>query len=225
VACGATLLGRVSVLSSLPAVEVDGFREIGSELDAQRASGCQPRWYAVFTMPRHEKRMVAHCTERQIESFLPLYQVRHRWKNRCTATVELPLFPNYFFVRIEPRERIQVVRLAGVLSIVSSGRQPSPIPDEYVTALRSGLLAHRIEPHPTVEAGDRVCITTGPMAGMEGILVRQKNELRVILTLEMIGRSVAVEVGKAEISYVGTRGAYSPVLTWQGMFKAGQPSC
>jgi transcription antitermination factor NusG len=119
--------------------------------------------------------------------------------------VELPLFPNYFFVRIGPQQRVQILQLPGVLSIVSAGRHVLPIPDDYITSLRGGLLAHRIEPHPNPEVGDPVCIITGPMAGMEGILVRQKNELRVVLTLEMIGRSVAVEVGADEISPVGIR--------------------
>lgn len=165
----------------------------------------QPRWYATFVMSRHEKRLVEHCAERRIESFLPLYQVRHRWKNRRTATIDLPLFPNYVFLRIERQQRLQVLGLPGVVSIVSSGREMLPISDEYVTSLRDGLLAHKIEPHPNVEVGDRVCISTGPMSGMEGILDRRKNEIRVVLRLEMIGRSVAVEVGAEEISYVGPR--------------------
>ena len=162
-----------------------------------------PKWYAVFTMPRHEKRVVGHCAERQIESFLPLYQVRHRWKNRSTATVDLPLFPNYSFVRIDSQQRTQVLNLPGVWYIVSTGRGPSPIPDDYISFLREGLLANRIEPHSNLEVGDRVCIKTGPMAGVEGILERHKNGLRVVLRMDMISRSVAVEVGAAEISYVG----------------------
>jgi transcription antitermination factor NusG len=168
-------------------------------------------------MSRHEKRLVGHCSDRQIESFLPLYQVRHRWKNRCVATVDLPLFPNYVFMRIERQQRIQVLGLPGVLSIVSSGREMLPISDEYMASLRGGLLAHKIEPHPNVEVGDRVCITTGPMAGMEGVLDRQKNELRVVLRLEMIGRSVAVEVGAEEISYVDPRLVQSARLERYGL--------
>ncbi len=176
-----------------------------SGLERRELTSCDRKWYAVFTITRHEKRLVGHFAERQIESFLPLYQIRRRWKNRCTATVELPLFPNYVFVRIDSQQRVPVLKLPGVVSIVSSGREIAPIPDDYITALRSGLLANRIEPHPNVELGDRVRITTGPMAGMEGILIRHKNDLRVILRLEMIGRSVAAEVGAAEISYIAPR--------------------
>jgi len=187
-------------VSNILAVESQGLSHETSDLEV---SSLNSQWYAVFTMPRHEKRIVTHCRGRNIESFLPLYHVRHRWKNRCNATVELPLFPNYCFVHIGPQERGKVLRLPGVMYIVSSGRELLPIPDEYINSLRDGLLAYRIEPHPNVEAGDRVCITRGPMKGMEGILDRNKNGVRVIIRLEMIGRSVAVEVGAEEIAHAG----------------------
>jgi transcription antitermination factor NusG len=167
----------------------------GSRQDLWHAGGHQPKWYAVFTYTRHEKRVFAQCEERQIESFLPLYQVKHRWKNRCTVDLELPLFPSYSFVRIDPHMRVQVLQLPGVIAIVSSGREPIPLPDEYINSLREGLLVHRIEPHSEVVVGDWVRIRTGPMTGAEGILERWKNGLRVVLRLEMLARSVSVEVG------------------------------
>lgn len=174
-----------------------------SEMGGQYiAPNHDPKWYAAFTMPRHEKRLAGHCQQRRIESFLPLYSTKRKWKNRQTPTLEAPLFPNYIFVRIDEKERTQVLKLPGVLSIVSSGRQLLPIPDEYITTLQSGLLAHSIQPHPNVDIGDRVLITKGPMAGMEGIVHRQKNEIRVIVRLEMIGRSLAVEVGAEDISNI-----------------------
>ena len=207
-----SIMGGNALSSVTAAYNVQNVQIEVSEQEPKSSPSYIPGWYAAFTFPRHEKRVVEHCAERQIESFLPLYRVKHRWKNRCTATVELPLFPNYLFVRIDPAERDQVLKLPGVLWIVSSGRQLSPVPDDYITWLRSGLLAHQIEPHPRVEVGDRVCITTGPMAGMPGILDRQKNKLRVVITLEMIGRSVAVEVGAEEISYAGKAPAHSPLV-------------
>jgi transcription antitermination factor NusG len=168
---------------------------IGPQSIEERAA----RWYAVFTMARHEKKIAWHLGERQIESFLPLYKTKHRWKNRCTVTVELPLFPNYLFVRIDRDERLRVLSVPSVVSIVSVGREPLPVPDQYIVGLRDGLLAHRIEPHPGLGAGDRVRITTGAMADMIGVLERLKNACRVVLSLEMIGRSVAVEVDLADI--------------------------
>ena len=161
----------------------------------------QPKWYAVFTLPRHEKHVLAQCLDRQIESFLPLYKVKHRWKNRCTVDLEMPLFPCYSFIRIEPQARVHVLQLRGVVSIISSGREPLPVPDQDINSLRDGLLVHRIEPHPEVAVGDRVRIKTGPMAGAEGILERRKNGLRVIVKLEMLARSISVEVGSDEIDW------------------------
>ncbi len=157
------------------------------------------KWYAVFTMARHEKQIAWQLGQRQIESFLPIYRTKHRWKNRCTVALELPLFPNYLFVRIDPAERIRVLRVPMVLSIVSSRREPLPVPNHYIKGLQDGLLARGIEPHPGLDVGDRVRITQGAMADMVGVLDRQKNSLRVVLKLEMIGRSVAVEVDAADI--------------------------
>ena len=168
-----------------------------------------PRWYAVFTLARHEKRVFAQCEQRQIESFLPLYKVKHRWKNRCTVDLELPLFPSYSFVRIDPRTRVQVLQIPGAIRIVSSGRQLQPLEDDYINSLRDGLLVHRIEPHSDMQEGDLVRIKTGPMAGAEGILERRKNDLRVVLKLEMLARSVSVEVGAEEIEWCNGRSSCS----------------
>jgi len=160
-------------------------------------------WYAVFTMANHEKRAVARCEQRQVECFLPLYKVRRKWKNRCTVDLELPLFPNYFFARIIPRDRVRVLELPGVISIVSSGGTLLPLETEYVNALRDGILAHKIEPHQNLEAGERVRIASGPLAGAEGILERRKNDLRVVLRLDMLARSVSVEVAAPMIERCG----------------------
>src|SRR5271165_965408 len=122
--------------------------EVVSGIDLQSIAEKVPRWYAVFTMSRHEKKITEHLGQREIESFLPLYKVKHRWKNRCTVALELPLFPNYLFVRIDPQERRRVLSVPSVVTIVSAGREPLPVADNYITALRDGLLTHRIEPHP-----------------------------------------------------------------------------
>lgn len=168
-----------------------------------------PNWFAVFTTPRHEKRIAFHCGQRQIESFLPIYQETRQWKNRCKVKLDLPLFPNYIFVRIEREERFRVLNVPGVLSILGSGADLFPVADEYITSLREGLAAHKIQPYPSVEVGDRVRIIAGAMTGMEGTLIQKKNELRVVLKVAMLERCMAVEVTTADVEYLGPKA--SPV--------------
>jgi len=151
-------------------------------------------WFAAYTNSHHEKRVATHFAERRIESFLPLYAALHRWKNRCEMNLELPLFPNYVFVRIDPRERGRVLEVPGVMSLVGFGRTLAPLPDFEIEALRSGLGKRKIEPHPYLVIGEPVRIKSGPMTGVEGVLVRKKNHFRVVLALELIMQSVAVEV-------------------------------
>ena len=158
------------------------------------AQAFSANWFAAYTSSHHEKRVASYFADRQIESFLPLYAMRHRWKNRCEMNLELPLFPNYVFVRIDPRERACVLEVPGVVSLVGFGRTLAPLSDFEIEALRSGLGQRKIEPHPYLVIGERVRIKCGPMAGMQGVLVRRKSNFRVVLALDVIMRCVAVEV-------------------------------
>ena len=158
-----------------------------------------PRWFALYTTPRHEKHVSEILAHRQIETFLPLYRTTRQWKKSRPVVLELPLFPTYVFVRIAREARGAVLSVPGVLSIVGSGREPWPLPDPEIEAIRLGLQMRKIEPHPYLTVGERVRIKAGVMTGVEGILVRQKNDLRVVLTLDTIMRSVAVEVDADDI--------------------------
>ena len=159
-------------------------------------------WFAVFTTPRHEKRVEEHFRVREIESFLPLCKMRREWKDGSKVTIQVPLFPNYIFVRIERNKRIPVLEVPGVLSIVGGGRESMTIPDSYIHCLQEGLQQGKIEPHPHLTTGMKVRIRSGVMAGMEGILLRKRNDFRVVLTLQMIMKSVKVEVEMDEIEPV-----------------------
>jgi len=172
-------------------------KQPGAEPKTQAMAGAlefSANWFAVYTNSRHEKRVAAHFAERQVESFLPLYAAHHRWKNRCEMNLDLPLFPNYVFVRIDPRDRVRVLAVPGVLSLVGFGRALAPLPDSEIEALRSGVGQRKIKPYPYLVVGERARIKAGPMAGMEGVLVREKNNFRVVLTLDVIMQSVVVEV-------------------------------
>ena len=158
-----------------------------------------PKWFAAYTVPRHEKAVVRQLDARHVESFLPLYSSARRWKNGCRVTIAQPLFPSYVFVRVERQDSIKVLQIPGVLSIVGAGREPSALPCAEIESLRAGLPQRQFEPHPYLAAGEKVRIIAGSFEGMVGILLRKKNDCRVVLTLDLIRQSVAVEIGVDEI--------------------------
>ena len=163
-----------------------------------------PRWFALYTTPRHEKHVSEMLAQRQIETFLPLYRTTRRWKKSRPVDLELPLFPTYVFVRIAREARGAVLGTPGVLSIVGSGREPWALPDPEIETIRLGLQMRKIEPHPYLTVGERVRIKAGVMTGVEGILVRKKNDLRVVLSLDAIMRSVALEVDADDVEPANT---------------------
>ncbi len=136
------------------------------------------RWHAIYTCSRHEKSVSRQLRQKQIDCFLPLYRSVRRWKDR-RKELELPLFPGYVFVHIDDEDRLD---------------------EREVESLRSGVMNGACaEPHPYLKAGRRVRVKHGPMAGMEGILVRKKDRYRVVISIEIIMRSVAVEVDEADV--------------------------
>ena len=159
-----------------------------------------PQWFAAYTSPRHEKRVEEHLSQRAIEHYLPLYRSQRKWNDGSRITLNLPLFPGYIFVFIRQSERVRVLEVPGVVAIVSgTGREPVPLPDAEINALRSGLNLRRAEPHPLLTVGQRARIRWGALAGMEGVVVRIKNSFRIVLTMQLIMRSIAVEVDEREL--------------------------
>jgi transcription antitermination factor NusG len=151
-------------------------------------------WFAAYTSARHEKHVSELLIERGIETFLPLYRAARQWKKSCPVVLELPLFPTYIFVRVARQARGAVLGTPGVLSIVGSCKDAWALRDVEIEALRRGMQTRRVEPHPYLKVGEKVRVKSGVMAGAEGILIRKKNEFRVVLSLDAIMQSVAVEV-------------------------------
>ncbi len=153
------------------------------------------KWFAVYTGFRHEKRVAEHFSLRRIEFFLPLYRAQRKWKDGSRVNLELPLFPCYIFARIGRGERVRVLEVPGVQCVVGgTAREPASLPDADINTLRSGLDSRSAEPHPLLLVGQRARIRSGALAGMEGIVTRKNNGLRVVLTLNLIMQSIAVEV-------------------------------
>jgi transcription antitermination factor NusG len=159
-------------------------------------------WYAVQTRPHHEKRVEERLQLTSLQTFLPVHRCHRLWKNGVRAVLEMPLFPCYLFARASVYDRVKVLRTPGVLGLASSSAHPSKISPEDIEALRAAVEHLRAIPYPYLNAGDQVRIVSGPLAGMEGMLIRRKQELRVVVSIEIIMRSIAVEVSEFEIEAI-----------------------
>lgn len=153
-----------------------------------------PQWYALFTMPKHEKSVTRFLHFQHVEHFLPLYETENTWRNRQRVLISRPLFPRYLFARIEMRAIGVVLKTPGVVQIVGTGPRPTPVSELQIESLRSAVALKMLEPYPYAAIGDRVRIKKGPLMGIEGTLVRKKNQKRLILTVSLIQQSVSVEV-------------------------------
>jgi transcription antitermination factor NusG len=161
------------------------------------------RWYAVYARSRHERRVSQLLEAKCVEHFLPVCESVHRWNDR-NAVVSEPIFPGYVFVRICLADRMKVLSLPGVVTLVGPQGRPSPIADEELTAVRVCLARRvRMEPHPYLAVGQRVRINQGLLEEVEGILVRKKGQFRLVLSVNLIARSVAVEVDANDVVPVG----------------------
>ena len=159
----------------------------------------EAHWFALYTRSRHEKKIADQLERKQIEHFLPLYEAMHRWRDR-KALVRVPLFPGYVFVRLCLNDRLQVLQVPGVIRFVSFTGHPQPLPDSQLEALKNGLASQlRIEPHPFLRTGRKVRVCRGALEGAEGILLRRKERMRFVLSVELLMRSVAVEIDAADV--------------------------
>jgi transcription antitermination factor NusG len=176
----------------------------------------EARWYAAYTCANHEKRVREQLEQRSVEVFLPVYETVRRWKDR-RMRLQMPLFPGYVFVRLALVDRLRVLQVPSVVRLVGFDGHPSALPDEEIEALKKGLSSGmRAEPHPFLTVGRRVRITGGPFAGLEGILKRKRNDLRVVVSLELIQQSLAVEVSGLELELVPFAPARTALLSANG---------
>ena len=155
-----------------------------------------PSWYAVQTRSRHEKVVAHRLQEQGVATYLPLVTEVHRWSDR-KKTVELPLFSCYLFARLLPtnEDRLRVLTLDGVLHLVGSGRQGTPIPDEQISTVRAlveGQLP--VSAYPFLKIGQRVRIRSGALSGVEGILVSRNGNRTLVVSVDAIQRSLAVHI-------------------------------
>jgi len=156
----------------------------------------EPNWYAVHTMARHEKRVAAQFEEKRVRTFLPLLHQIHRWSDR-RSIVEIPMFSCYAFVRMvqSSDERLKVLRTPGVLGFVGNERRGTAIPDEQIESLRK-VINENVPcfPHCFISAGKRVRIRGGALDGVEGIFMLQGDDQSLLVSVELLSRTVSIRV-------------------------------
>ena len=160
-----------------------------------------PLWFAVQTRPRHEKRVNLELREKGLQSFLPLHRERRRWSDRY-CWVELPLFSQYLFVRVPvaPETRARVLQTKGVVQFVGAPGRGTPVPDEQIESLQA-IAAQRVPmtPHEFLRVGERVRIRGGALEGIEGILSAIRDDKSLIVSVDLIQKSVAIRIDGFEV--------------------------
>lgn len=166
-------------------------------------------WYAVQVRPRHEKLVASALLSKGFEGFLPLYRCKHRWSDRIKE-VDLPLFSGYLFCRLDITRRLPILVTPGVIRFVGIGKIPMPVDEREIAAIiaivSAGLQA---EPHPYIHIGQRVRIDRGTLSGVEGIVQLTKKPARLIVSVSLLQRSVAVEIDEAWVRPLDSR----PLMT------------
>jgi len=156
-------------------------------------------WFALWTRSRHEQVVRGQLEERHVEAFLPTITKWSRWKDR-KKRIDWPLFPGYCFARFDPRERLPVLKCAGVVGIVSFEGEPAPIPEREIEGIRQLIesdLAY--DPCPMIKEGTMVEVAHGPLRGVVGRLLRKNDKARLVLSVDLIGQAVSVEVDAADV--------------------------
>ncbi|HEV2489253.1 MAG TPA: UpxY family transcription antiterminator [Candidatus Acidoferrales bacterium] len=178
----------------------------------RRSDDSEMAWYAAYTCANHERRVAEQFKSRGVEHFLPTYETVHRWKDR-RVRLQLPLFPGYVFVHLALRDRLRALQVTSVVRLVGFGDEPAALTRHEIEALRGSFQAGlHAEPHPYLTPGRRVRIKSGPLTGIEGTLIRRKGRYRIVISIELIMRSIAVDIDAAEVLPLRESRRVPPIL-------------
>ena len=161
-------------------------------------------WYAIHTRSNCEKRVSSILTETGIENYLPSFREVHQWKDR-KQVVDVPVFPGYLFLRFEDSRtaRLMIARTDGVVRILGPGEKIEAIPDEQIEGLRLILSGGaKCMAHPLLREGSWVRVKRGALKNLEGLLVRVKNQARLVLSINLLSQSVSTEVDARDVEYL-----------------------
>jgi len=170
--------------------------------DTARISAVRYPWFALQIRMRHEMNVADHLQGKNYEWFLPLCKSRRRWSDRVKE-VSSPLFPGYLFCRFNPHDRLPILKTPGVTQIVGYNHVPIPVDEHEIEAIRR-LIASGLPNFPCafLQLGSKVRIETGALRGLEGILTELKGKRRLVLSITLLQRSVAVEIDSDAVSVV-----------------------
>jgi transcription antitermination factor NusG len=171
---------------------------------AEPAAVTQPvdsevQWFALWTRSRHEQVVREQLEQKRVDVFLPTVTKWSRWKDR-KKRIDWPLFPGYCFARFRSQERLPILKCAGVVSIVSFQGEPAPIPEHEIDSIRRLIESDlAFDPCPMIREGMMVEVVHGPLKGVVGRLVRKNEKARLVLSVDLIGQAVSVEVDAADV--------------------------
>jgi transcription antitermination factor NusG len=175
---------------------------------AESPAGCanwplkagSPRWFALAVKPRFDKSVAQALEMKGYETLLPLYKKHHKYGTRSRFS-ELPLFPGYVCCRFDAQSRLPILTTPGVIQVLGAGNMPVPLADVEVNSLKTALKAnHPVVPYPFVDAGQRVRINSGALAGVEGIVISFTQRVRLVLSITLLQRSVLLEIDRHLVS-------------------------
>jgi transcription termination/antitermination protein NusG len=178
---------------------MDGKRAVSQPARVVAPSSAEVRWFALWTRSRHEQVVREQLEQKRVEAFLPTVTRWSRWKDR-KKKIDWPLFPGYCFARFDPRERLPILKCTGVVNIISFEGEPAPIPEQEIDGIRRLVetdLAY--DPCPMIREGEMVEVVHGPLKGVIGRLVRKNDKARLVLSVDLIGQAVSVEVDAADV--------------------------
>jgi len=173
--------------------------------NGQRLVNVRPQhqeWYALHARCRHEKLVAAQLRARGVPHWLPLIERQRSWSDRHSKIL-FPLFPGYLFVNVAYDERIYALRARGVARIVSFNGKPCPVPPEQIEAIRTALVSRlQCDPYPSLAVGEEAEVLRGPLKGYRGVVIEEHKRHRVLLSVPLIGQSVAVEIDAMDLDRV-----------------------
>jgi transcription antitermination factor NusG len=160
-------------------------------------SSGESSWYAIHVSAKKEKQVAEMLCQKAYECFLPVYTKRSMWSDRINITTS-PLFSGYVFSRFDVRYRLPILMTPNVHGIVGAGKVPTAIPENDIEAIRTALRnGMPVEPYDSLSNGDTVVVTKGPLEGVQGMFIRYQGSFRLVLSLPLINRSVAVEMDRS----------------------------